>query len=229
MPLLLGKESRTSGSCRSEPPGTSPVGRRLRRRARALSALAFALLLPSVLGCGWRGPVDSADVLVVPSDLRALPADSASRVFFAYWRSLQNHDLSRTVSFYSPRPVAAVGPGRLVRALADNAFYLRSVKPRIIGKHRRGELETLVYSVPDVNGVAVTRSVTLIRTRKAWRIYYDPFLSDELRVSAENRTQRAIDSDAAALGPKALRAGERAYALQTRYLNEISRNGPPIP
>lgn len=206
----------------------------LRRSAPAL--LAVGALLGGCAGGSSAKPLAEESIatqarslrehLVSTRTIEQAAARSPRRAFLDYWRSVQFADVDRAVDVYEPRLRGEIGTQLLALALRNASDVYRMQVPRIEETSMRGDTGFVRYlATTQASGTkVVSLSTTWQRANGRWRIHYSSALDGELRIAAQTRVQMNIKPGSQRLDPRALRAGERAAALQARYLERLGRN-----
>jgi hypothetical protein len=158
------------------------------------------------------------EVLISDAELRRASAGSTERAFLEFWSLLQYQGWAAAVESYDPPLLAAIGSDRIAEALKTQAAYFRSARPDLRRSIRRRGRVTVRYLVANSAGNVVPQSMTWTRTSEGWRIFYDTLLDESLRQAAQRATQVRVDPTTDRTGPEAIRAGEAASRLQSRYL-----------
>lgn len=151
------------------------------------------------------------------------PMRSPLQALMRFWSSLQYQAWSDAASAYEPGLVAVIGQDKLVDALAHQGSYFRSTKPTGLSVLTNAGRKTVRFVVKGTSGDAVARSITFRKTAKGWKIFYDPFLNEALRSSAQAATQLTVDPSSDKLSRKALVAGDAASRLQSKWLQQAEK------
>ena len=113
------------------------------------------------------------------------------------------------------------GEGRLSEVFKSQASYYRSAQPRVVRSTSDRGLTTVQYVVTGSDGDRVPRSVIFRRVDGGWEIVFDSYLDQALAGYVQTVTQQAIDPKADEPSRTAVKAGEGASRLQSRWLNDF--------
>jgi len=159
-----------------------------------------------------------SSTLITPQDLVGWPSGSVQRAFLNFWSALQYQDLSFGVNTYDPRLRSVIATAQISQALQSEASFYRSVKPRIVSVTRDHERMSVRYLARDPSGEPAPYSMTWEPVGSGWLIFYDSFLSEALRNSAQMAAQIALDPTAQLPSKQAIQAGYEASLLPSQYL-----------
>ena len=194
--------------------------------------VSIALSCPLGAGCGGGDDATKEQPAAAekPPAIALLPKDgiekmrvgSVERAFAEYWASLQFQAWPSAIAAYSPQLRDRLGgEGRLSEVFKSQASYYRSAQPRVVRSTSDRGLTTVQYVVTGSDGDRVPRSVIFRRVDGGWEIVFDSYLDQALAGDVQTVTQQAIDPKADEPSRTAVKAGEGASRLQSRWLNDL--------
>ena len=197
---------------------------------------AFIVIIVALTGCGGGSsakPLAEESIatqtrvlrehLVSTDAIASTRADSLRRAFLDYWRSVQFADTEAALDAYEPALRSAVGTELLALAIRTASDTYRAQRPRVEEVRQRGDEGVVRYfGTTQASGTRVVpMSIVWRRQDGRWRIHYSSALDVELRIAAQTRAQLNFKPGSPEIDPRALRAGERAAALQAGYLERL--------
>ena len=197
---------------------------------------AFIIIVVALSGCGGGSsakPLAEESIVTQTRVLREqlvstdaiadAPAGSLRRAFLSYWRSVQFADTEAVLDAYEPGLRSAVGAELLALAVRMASDTYRTQRPRVEEvRQRENEGVVRYFGTTQASGTRVVpMSIVWRRHEGRWRIRFSSALDVELRIAAQTRAQLNFKPGSPEIDPRALRAGERAAALQAGYLGRL--------
>lgn len=163
--------------------------------------------------------------LVSTGLIASATAGSLRRAFLDYWRSVQFADTEAALGAYEPGARDEIGTQLLALAIRTASNTYRTQQPRIDEiRHSENEGVVRYFATTQASGTRVVpMSTAWRRLNGRWRIHYSSALDTELRIAAQTRAQLNFKPGSPEIDPRALRAGERAAALQAVYLERVGQ------
>lgn len=211
---------------------------------RAAAALAVVATAATAAGCGGGASAKPLAEQSIASQVQALreqlvsqqhvqrePQGSVERAFLSYWRSVQFADVQRAMNAYEDGMREAVGTTLLALALRNASEVYRTQKPRIEQVDVRGDTGVIRYfASTQTSGTGIVPlSITWARTAGMWRIRHNAALDEELKHAAQARAQYNFKPGSPDVDPRAIRAGERAAAIQAEHLERADEREAAAP
>ncbi len=206
--------------------------------AVALGLCAIAYLLGGCGGGSSAQPLSQKSIatqvkqlreqLISRLDLQRARAGSVEHAFLSYWRSVQFADVERAEEAYEPGLRELIGRELLALAVRNSSPTYRVQTP-VVDEVRvtRSNAVVRYFATPRVGGLtALPASISWSRSAGGWRIRHNSALDAELKEAAQGLEQLRVTSSQA-LDPRAVRAGEQAAGLQSKYLKRIGRARAP--
>jgi hypothetical protein len=214
-------------------------------RRRSATILAAGLL--ALAGCGGGSndearKLDDRSVLtdapalekslVSDAEVRQASASTPEHAFLTYWMSLQYQAWLDAVASYDEGLREYIGDDRLQYALANQALYFRSNRPRDVKIVESRGRSVIYFKVENAKGQRTPISQTWDLRSTGWRIVHDPYLDTALAQAQQLDVQIERDPIGQKAAPEAVRAGHAARKLQGAYAaskQDPARRAPSPP
>lgn len=198
---------------------------------------AYIVIIVALAGCGGGSSAKPLAEESIATQTRVLREQLVSteaitnaregslrHAFLDYWRSVQFADTAAALDAYEPGLHSAVGTELLALAVRTASDTYRTQRPRIEEVRQRGNEGVVRYfGTTQASGTRVVpMSIVWRRQNGRWRIHFSSALDAELRIAAQTRAQFNFKPGSPEIDPRALRAGERAAALQAGYLGRLA-------
>lgn len=206
----------------------------------------LAVTLSAIAGCGGGADDEARELnkrsviaeappleefLVSEQEIKKASDETPERSLLNYWASLQYQSWDTATAYYATDLREFLGDDRLQYALANQAAYFRSSRPKDIEVRSSNGKSVTKFLVEDQKGNETPSSVTWARRGGAWRIVHDPYLNNALAQARQLDIQVAVDPTSQKPSKEALRAAYAARKLQAAFAaskqERSKRSGTP--